>query len=97
MPPEPHPGASYDGQDRQQSYPPPVVCGERPESCGHSDPGGEIQHPAGAADLGSENAEQKPDDHCVGAELPDECVNQHHRQDNSHKYSTENVNHPPGA
>src|SRR6476620_7764392 len=48
-------------------------------------------------DLGSDNAEQQPDDHRVGTELPDECVDQHHGQDYSHQYGGEYMDDAPGV
>jgi hypothetical protein len=74
-----------------------VVCGDRCESSGYSDCRGEIKHPASAAELGSNDAEQKPDDHRPGAEVPEEHVKQRQGQDNSHQRGHENMNHPPRA
>lgn len=68
-----------------------------PESPGYPDRRGEIQHPAGAAELGPDNADHQPDDHRSGAEFPQERVKHHHGQDNTHQRSAENMNHPPGA
>jgi hypothetical protein len=97
QPPEPHPGARDHAHDRQQHDPRPVVGGDRSESSGHADCRGQVQHPAGAADLGSNDAEQQPGDHRPGAEFPEEQVKHHHGQDNKHQCSAENVNHPPCA
>jgi hypothetical protein len=58
---------------------------------------GDIQHPASATDLGPNSAEHKPGEHRRHAQPPHQCADQQRRQDDSHKYSAENVHHPPRA
>jgi hypothetical protein len=44
-----------------------------------------------AADLGSNNAEQQPDEQCRDAQRAHECTHQQHRQDDSNQQHAENV------
>jgi hypothetical protein len=58
---------------------------------------GDVEHPAGAADLAADHPERKADKHCVCTELPDENLHQHDGQYDNHKCCNDYVDRPPSA
>ena len=75
-PPKPDPGAGKDTRGGQQRRPPPVIGGERSKSCRDAEHRSDHQHPAGAAELGSNSAEDKANEHRRDTQPPHQGAHQ---------------------